>query len=71
MDSIPTSWISAEDYLALEEQDEPRVESFRRHGESGWFYTRVEDWDGSIKLESIAVELKLQEIYLDTHLGDR
>lgn len=32
----------------------------------GWFYTRVEDLEAAIQLKSIGVELKLQEIYLDT-----
>jgi Uma2 family endonuclease len=46
-------------------QDECRVECYRRQG-SGWFYTRVEDRQASLCLDSIKVELSLVEIYSDT-----
>ena len=53
---------SLEDYV-LVSQDERRVESYRRQGES-WLYTRIEDQDASLVIASIGTELKLTEIYL-------
>ena len=59
---------SLQEYV-LVSQDERRVECYRRQTESGWYYTRVEHPDSSLSLASLGVELKLDEIYLNTGEG--
>lgn len=55
--SIP----SFREYL-LVEQDEPFVERYSKQ-ERGWLLTDFNDLGGSIRLESVGIELAIEEIY--------
>jgi Uma2 family endonuclease len=52
------------EYL-LVSPEEPRLECYRRRGDTSWVYTRVEGLGSSLRLRSVDVKLTLQEVYLD------
>lgn len=53
---------SLTDYLLIS-QDRPRVEHYRRQEGGFWLFSEIEGLDARLVLESIGVELSLQEIY--------
>jgi len=53
---------SLHDYL-LVSQDEPRVERYTRHAEGMWMFSEVSGWDAVVRLESIAAEVALRDVY--------
>lgn len=59
---------SFDEYL-LVAQEEPRIERFARQGDVGWLMTTVTGLDAAIRLESIACELSLAEVYEDAVFG--
>jgi len=53
---------SLEEYVLID-QYRPRIETFRRHGESQWLYTRVDGLDAVVALPAIGCTVALRDIY--------
>ena len=47
----------------LVSQDNPRIETFRRQDDRHWIYSVAEALDASVRVEVIACELALADVY--------
>jgi Uma2 family endonuclease len=53
---------SFEEYLLIA-QDEPRIEVFRKMPDARWILTSYEGLEATVRVESLAIDLPLAEIY--------
>ena len=53
---------SFEEYLLIA-QDEPRIEVFRKNSEGHWVLYTYEGMESTVRVESLAIDLPLAEIY--------
>ena len=55
---------SFEEYLLIA-QDEPRIEVFRKNPDGRWMLTSYEGMEATVRVESLAIDLPLAEIYFE------